>query len=217
MNKIIKRYILVVLGILIVGCGASFTLKSGIGVGAWDALAKTLSDIAGIEVGTMGMLFNCLCVLGQIVILRKNFKWIQLMQIPVSILLGTVINFVFYKLLVFPFNSFIGGLIMFILASTFCAFGVALVMLVDEVTFALEGFCNSLITIIPVKFHIIRQAADVISVAFVVVLTLIFNLSWSLGVGTIIGMLTFGPTIGIFMKIFKPILMKYDLLKNEEY
>lgn len=215
MNKNIKRYTLIVLAFMIVGTACAFTLKSGIGVGAWDAMAKSVSDLIHIEVGTMGMIFNCACVVGQILILRKKFKWIQLLQIPLSVLLGTVINFVFYELLVFPFDSFIGGIVMYIIASTVCAFGVAIVMLLDEVTFALEGFCMALTELMPVKFHIIRQSADVLSVLIVVVLTLVFDISWSIGVGTIIGMLTFGPTLGIFMKLFKPVLKKQGLLNYE--
>ena len=207
MNVKSKRYILIVLAFMIVGTGCAFTLKSGIGVGAWDAMAKSVSDLIGIEVGTMGMIFNCTCVVGQIIILRKKFRWIQLLQIPLSVLLGMVINFVFYELLIFEFQSFAGGIIMYIIASTVCAFGVSIVMLLDEVTFATD--------IIPVKFHVVRQAADVISVLIVVILTLIFNISWSIGIGTILGMLTFGPTLGIFMKIFKPILKKQGLLTYE--
>lgn len=215
MNRNVKRYILIVLAFMIVGTACAFTLKSGIGVGAWDAMAKSVSDLIHIEVGTMGMIFNCACVVGQIFILRKKFKWIQLLQIPLSVLLGTVINFVFYELLLFPFDSFIGGIVMYMIASTVCAFGVAIVMLLDEVTFALEGFCMALTELMPVKFHIIRQSADVLSVLVVVILTLIFDISWSIGVGTILGMLTFGPTLGIFMKLFKPILKKQGLLNYE--
>lgn len=215
MNKAIKRYILIVLAFMTVGTACAFTLKSGIGVGAWDAMAKSVSDLIHIEVGTMGMIFNCSCVVGQILILRKKFRWIQLLQIPLSVLLGTVINFVFYELLVFEFQSFLGGIFMYMLASTVCAFGVSIVMLLDEVTFALEGFCMALTELMSVKFHIIRQSADVLSVLVVVILTLIFDISWSIGVGTILGMLTFGPTLGIFMKIFKPILKKQGLLNYE--
>ena len=131
MNVKSKRYILIVLAFMIVGTGCAFTLKSGIGVGAWDAMAKSVSDLIGIEVGTMGMIFNCTCVVGQIIILRKKFRWIQLLQIPLSVLLGMVINFVFYELLIFEFQSFAGGIIMYIIASTVCAFGVSIVMLLD--------------------------------------------------------------------------------------
>lgn len=215
MNKNIKRYLLIVLAFMIVGTGCAFTLKANVGIGAWDALAKTTSDIIHIEVGTMGMAFNCLCVLGQIIILRKNFKLIQLLQIPLSVLLGTVINFVLYDLLVFPFDSFIGGIALYLVASTVCAFGVSIVMLLDEVTFALEGFCMAITTIIPIKFHISRQLADVFSIIVIIILTLIFNVSWSIGIGTIIGVLIFGPSLGIFMKLLKPVLKKQNLLNYE--
>ncbi|MFR7592950.1 MAG: YczE/YyaS/YitT family protein [Longibaculum sp.] len=215
MSKNVKRYILIVLGFMIVGTACAFTLKANVGVGAWDALAKSTSDIVGIEVGTAGIIFNSCCVLGQIIILRKDFRWIQLLQLPLSVLLGVVINFVLYQLLVFPFDSFIGGIIMYICGSTVCAFGVAIVMLLDEVTFALEGFCMAITKIIPVKFSVSRQAADVISIIVILILKFTLDIPWSIGVGTIIGMLTFGPTLGIFMKIFKPILKKQGVLNYE--
>lgn len=215
MSKNAKRYLLIVLGFMIVGTGCAFTLKANVGVGAWDAMAKSTSDIVGIEVGTAGIIFNSCCVIGQILILRKEFRWIQLLQLPLSVLLGVVINFVLYELLVFPFDSFVGGIIMYICASTVCAFGVAIVMLLDEVTFALEGFCMAITKMIPVKFSVARQVADVLSIAVILVLKFIFDIPWSIGIGTIIGMLTFGPTLGIFMKIFKPVLKKHNLLNYE--
>ncbi|MEG0592692.1 MAG: hypothetical protein RR512_05220 [Coprobacillus sp.] len=215
MNKNIKRYILIVLAFMIVGTGCAFTLKANVGIGAWDALAKTTSDIIHIEVGTMGMAFNCLCVIGQIIILRKNFKLIQLLQIPLSVLFGTVINCGLSDLLVFPFDSFIGGVALYLVASTVCAFGVSIVMLLDEVTFPLEGFCVAITTIVPMKFHITRQLADVFSVIAIVILTLVFSVPWSIGIGTIIGVLIFGPSLGIFMKLLKPVLKRHNLLNYE--
>lgn len=215
MSKNIKRYILVVLGFMIVGTGCAFTVKANVGIGAWDALAKSTSDIVGIEVGTAGMIFNCCCVLGQIIVLRKEFRPIQLLQIPLSVVLGAVINIVYYHLLVFPFDSFIGGIIIYTLATEVCAFGVSIVMLLDEVTFALEGFCMALTKILPFKFSSIRQSVDVITIIVICIITFIYHISLSIGVGTIIGMLVFGPSLGIFMKVFKPILKKRNLLNYE--
>lgn len=215
MEKNIKRYLLIILAFMIVGTGCAFTLKANVGIGAWDALAKSTSDIIHIEVGTMGMMFNFACVIGQVIILRKKFKLIQLLQIPLSVLLGVVVNFVLYDLLVFGFDSFIGGIAMYVIATVVCAFGVSIVMLLDEVTFALEGFCMAITTLVPVKFHVVRQSADVLSVIAIVILTLLLDIPWSIGIGTIIGMLIFGPLLGIFMKLFKPVLKKYKLLNYE--
>ncbi|MEG0368221.1 MAG: hypothetical protein RR585_15360 [Coprobacillus sp.] len=161
------------------------------------------------------MILNCSCVLGQILILRKKFKIVQLLQIPLSILLGIVINFVLYDLLVFSFESFIGGIVMYVIATIICAFGVSIVMLLDEVTFALEGICMAITTLIPAKFHVVRQSADVLSVIVIIILTFIFSIPWSIGIGTIIGTLIFGPLLGIFMKLLKPVLKKQNLLNYE--
>ena len=215
MSKQIKRYILVVLCIMLVGTACAFTLKAGIGVGAWDALAKSFSDLTGIEVGTAGVIFNSCCVFGELLILRKKFKLNHLLQLPLSLLLGTVVNFVLYDLLVFPFDSFVGGIVMFLCASTLAALGVSIIMLLDEVTFALEGLCMAITSIVPIKFSLLRQLVDVVSVIVSVSMTLFLDLPWAIGLGTILGMLTFGPTLGIFMKLFKPILKKYDLLNYE--
>lgn len=215
MDRNTKRYMLIILGFIITGCGCALTMKANVGVGAWDALAKTTYDMTGLAVGTAGIIFNTCCVIGQVVILRKKFKPIQILQVPLSILLGVVVNFVLYHLLVFPFDSFIGGCVLYLVASTICAFGVSIVMLLDEVTFALEGFCMALTNVIPMKFSSIRQAVDIICIVLLVILKFALHLPWSIGAGTIIGMLTFGPTLGIFMKLFKPILKKMDILNYE--
>ena len=93
-----RKIVVLVIGVMIVGCSSALTLKAAIGVGAWDALAQTGSSVTSIEVGTVGMCFNFLCILIQIIVLRKKFKIIQFLQIPVSILLGVIINFMLYQI-----------------------------------------------------------------------------------------------------------------------
>lgn len=199
---------MIVLGFIIVGIGFAFTLKANVGVGAWDALSASLYSLSGIEVGTVGMILNIGCVFGQMIILKKDFKVIQLLQIPLSVLLGLVINYVLYEILVFPFDSFIGGIVMYIVSTEICVVGVALIMVLDEVTFALEGFCDALTKVIPFRFPVVRQFADIVSFGIIVILTLVTQIPWSIGIGTIIGMVIFGPSLGVFMKLFQKALVK---------
>lgn len=199
---------MIVLGFIIVGIGFAFTLKANVGVGAWDALSASLYSLSGIEVGTVGMILNIGCVFGQMIILKKDFKLIQLLQIPLSVLLGLVINYVLYEILVFPFDSFIGGIVMYIVSTEVCVIGVALIMVLDEVTFALEGFCDALTKVIPFRFPVVRQFADIVSFGIIVILTLVTQIPWSIGIGTIIGMVIFGPSLGVFMKLFQKALVK---------
>lgn len=201
---------MIVLGFIIVGIGFAFTLKANVGVGAWDALSASLYSLSGIEVGTVGMILNIGCVFGQMIILKKDFKLIQLLQIPLSVLLGLVINYVLYEILVFPFDSFIGGIVMYIVSTEVCVIGVALIMVLDEVTFALEGFCDALTKVIPFQFPVVRQFADIVSFGIIVILTLVTQIPWSIGIGTIIGMVIFGPSLGVFMKLFQKVLVKEE-------
>lgn len=201
---------MIVLGFIIVGIGFAFTLKANVGVGAWDALSASLYSLSGIEVGTVGMILNIVCVFGQMIILKKDFKVIQLLQIPLSVLLGLVINYVLYEILVFPFDSFIGGIVMYIVSTEICVIGVALIMVLDEVTFALEGFCDALTKVIPFQFPVVRQFADIVSFGIIVILTLVTQIPWSIGIGTIIGIVIFGPSLGIFMKLFQKVLVKEE-------
>lgn len=201
---------MIVLGFIIVGIGFAFTLKANVGVGSWDALSASLYSLSGIEVGTVGMILNIGCVFGQMIILKKDFKLIQLLQIPLSVLLGLVINYVLYEILVFPFDSFIGGIVMYIVSTEICVIGVALIMVLDEVTFALEGFCDALTKVIPFQFPVVRQFADIVSFGIIVILTLVTQIPWSIGIGTIIGMVIFGPSLGVFMKLFQKVLVKEE-------
>ena len=43
------------------------------------------------------MFCNFLCIFVQVAILRRKFKPIQLLQIPVCILLGLIVNFMLYE------------------------------------------------------------------------------------------------------------------------
>ena len=54
----------------------------------------------------------------------------------------------------------------------------------------------------------IRQCADILSFAIIIVMTLFTDIPWSIGIGTVIGMVIFGPSLGMFMKLFKRMLVK---------
>lgn len=201
-----KKLIWIIIGVILVGVGAATTMKANIGIGAYDSVAKSLSDATGIEVGTMGIVTNCLCVLGSLVLLKKEFGIRQILQVPFSILLGSVINLVYYTLFTFPVEGLLLGIIVYLIGQIVCSFGVAIVMVVNEVTFALEGFCSALTRIIPIEFAKMRQWADVISVIISVAMKFIFDLPWAIGLGTIIGVIIFGPCLGFFMKHLEKVI-----------
>jgi uncharacterized membrane protein YczE len=210
----VKKYCLLVVLITFTGVGVAISLKASIGVGAWDAMTQSIAYLSGIKIGTIGIILNCLCVLGQVLLLRKNFKPLQLLQVPVSILLGIVVNFFLYDVLsCFSWENYILRFILFILAVLLIAFSVSAVMVLNIVTFAVEGFCMALSKKINKDFSRIRQGADIFSIVVSLIITFGLSQMLTLREGTIIGMLIFGPLLGIFMKFLIPIFKKLHLIE----
>lgn len=207
-----KKYMALVMIVMCTGLACALSLKAAIGVGAWDAFAQALSSILHIKVGTMGMILNCSCIVGQLVILKKEFRPIQLLQVLVSIILGSVVNFMLYDILVFEINTYFVRLALILLAYVLCAIFVGGIMVLDLVTFPLEGLCMALEKVLPFKFSQIRQAVDVICIVIGVVLSLLLNVPLAVREGTIIGMVLFAPLMGKFMEIEKPLFKKWGLI-----
>ncbi|MCM3601696.1 hypothetical protein M3175_13205 [Robertmurraya korlensis] len=215
--KQIKKMFLLSLIIISVGIAASLSLKVSIGVGAYDALAQSISFLTGIKVGTIGMIFNTSCIVGQLILLRKGFKIRHLLQLPLTILIGVVINFFFYEVWgSITIDSYILRVMLLMAALAIVAFALAIMLVLDVVTFPLEGFCMTLSKKTKWNFVFIRQSVDLLCILLVVLLTFGFSLSLTLREGTVIGMLLMGPLIGFFMKMIQPVLRKFDLINEEE-
>lgn len=213
MNKFVKQIIVLAICVIITGLGASLTMKASLGIGAYDAAAMSISKTLIIKVGTVAMCINILCVLLQIVVLKKKFKPIQFLQIGIAILLGTVINFFLYNIWSeLAVSAYAAKFILFLLGIVICAFAVAVIMAINVVSMPLEGFCMALSEKININFGKVRQYADIASIGVVLIFTLIFSTQLTLREGTIIGMIIFGPLLDKFINLFKPVLSKFDLI-----
>ena len=199
--KKIIVYILLICGI---SFGITLTMKANIGVDAWDALSQSGSAITKIPIGTVGMCLNFICIFIQFIILRNNFKFKHVLQIVLSILLGFSVNFFYYHLLGnLNVNSYIFRILLLITGNIINAFVVAQIMLLDIVTFPLEGACKAFADKVGISFPKLRQVVDIISIIIVVLLSLVFKIDLYVREGTIIGMLIFSPMMGYFMRISK--------------
>ena len=202
----IKKIIYFIILIVGISFGTTLTMKANIGVEAWDALAQSGSAITNIPVGTVLMILNITCVLIQWIILKKDFKFKHMLQIPLSVFIGYLVNYFYYDLFgnLIIDNYFIKVLIL-ILGYLVNAFVVAGIMMLDVVTFALEGACKVISVKYLLSFPKFRQIIDVLSVASVIVLSMMFHIDLYVREGTVIGMLIFGPMIGFFTKILENI------------
>lgn len=213
MHKIILKFIIVAINIIITGIGGSLGLKAAVGVGAWDALSQSISRVIDIKVGTFSMLLNISCVFIQLALLRKEFKLNHVIQIFVSILLGYVVNFMVYDVYSkITINNYFINIMLLVLSCVICAVSISVIMTIDFISFPLESCCLVISKKFDKKFGVIRQFVDIVAIAIALAVAFIFNESITVREGTIIAMIIFGPMLDLFMKIMMPGLKKLDLV-----
>lgn len=203
----VKRFSLMLISMVFVAFSASLTIKAAIGLAAWDAIAQSLSHLSAIQVGTIGMVLNISCVVGQMILLKRTFPTRQLLQIPISVLLGVLINYFYYTFFAsLTLDNYAVTLVIFLIGTVLASFAVSMVMVLNIITFPLEGFCMALAKKTKYHFAFIRQMVDILAIFFTLVLTFSLDVPMTAREGTVIGMLIFAPLMGFFIKRLQPII-----------
>ncbi|MGN1162169.1 MAG: hypothetical protein ACI4SX_07995, partial [Candidatus Fimenecus sp.] len=89
---------------------------------------------AVLSLGTWLILWNCVLILGQILILRKQFKLIQLLQIPLSVLFGWFTDFGMWLAEIIPTQFYPVRLLSVFAGTAILGFGIALAVITALLT-----------------------------------------------------------------------------------
>lgn len=82
------RYLLLFLGLAVMSLGIAFAIRSDLGTTPISSVPYVLSIITPLTMGTLMIAMNLVFLLGQILLLRRRFPLIQLLQIPVLFIFG---------------------------------------------------------------------------------------------------------------------------------
>ena len=84
-RDIIQRYLLFIIGLFFSAMGVAITKKGELGVSPISSVANVMSiRLPQLSLGYWLIIWNCALILGQILLLRQKFQWIQLLQVPLS-------------------------------------------------------------------------------------------------------------------------------------
>ena len=171
----IKRYIFLVVGLAIMSFGVAFSINAELGTSPVSSIPYVTSEISGLSVGTTTIIVNTIMVLLQIVVLRRRFKLIRLLQIPVCVVFGLLIDVAGLCIeAVVPDNYFMQWLLC-VCGIVLVAVGVAFEMSAGVLSLAGEGLVQALCTVLPkVKFGYMKVMVDVSFVVIAVELSFIF-------------------------------------------
>lgn len=211
-KEIAKRYILFVISLFFAGLGVAFTKSGALGVSPISSVANVLSlRFTAISIGNWLIITNCLLLLGQILLLRKKFQPIQLLQIPLSVLFGYFTDCGMWIASFVPVDSYPMQLVMVVAGVVILGFGVALSVIANVIMNSGEAFVKALADTLHTDFGNTKVVFDVSYVALSVVLSLFLFRGSIEGTreGTVIAAVGTGLVVKAFCRLLKQPLNNY--------
>ncbi len=198
----IKRICIYSIGLVILCIGVVLNTKTNLGVAAINVTPFVISKTTTISLGNAVFIMYCLFILCQMILLKK-VELKTLLQLPVSLLFGRLVD-LFNGLLNFEAQNIVIGLVMLIIAIVLVALGTTLVIAQDLIPNAPDGFVNTIGKVTNKSFGYIKLRFDIVCVCIAAVLSyLLAGRIIGIGIGTIISMLLTGNMCTLFKKIIK--------------
>lgn len=183
--------------------GIAVSVKSNLGVSPVSSIPYTITCVWGIEMGKATILFHCALVVIQIILMRRNFRIKNLLQIVIGIVFGYFTTFCNYCVSFLPTpENLIIRLVMVLVSAVLVAFGIFLYVPVDIMPLAGEGTMQAVSDITKLEFSKVKIAFDVSMVAIsLTVCLLLLHRFGSVGIGTVISSVLVGVILGVITKI----------------
>ena len=171
---IAKRYLLLLAGLSIMAFGVAFSIKASLGTSPISSVPYVVSLFAPLTVGTATIVMHCVFILLQILILRRNYHPIQLMQLPVAVFFGYLTDFGVWAVRGIHCSTYWQQWILCIVGILLVAVGVSFEVTANVVTLAGEGVVLAICRVCPVKFGYMKVGFDVTLVVISCILSLVF-------------------------------------------
>jgi len=198
----VKRYIIFLFGLFISSLGVSVITKANLGTSPISSIPYVLSLKFSPTLGEFTVIFSVILVLLQILILRKNFKAEDLIQLPVSVLFGYFIDFTMIILKRMNPDLYILKVLGLAMGCIILAFGIYLEVIADVVMLPGEAFVRSIVRTWNANFGNTKVIFDASMCVTAGLLSFIF-FSGLCGVreGTVFSALAVGFVVKLFSKI----------------
>ena len=209
MNKL-NRYLLFLVGLFINSLGVSLVTKASLGTSPISSIPYVLSLNFPFTLGNFTIVFSLILIALQIIILRKNFKIENVLQIPVSVMFGYFIDLTMYLLFwVDPQNYFL-KIIALLLGCFVLGFGVYIEVVADVVMLPGESFVRAIVQTWNTNFGITKIIFDssMVIIAGVLSFVILGRLN-GLREGTVVAALSVGFIARLFgekLEAIKPYL-----------
>lgn len=211
-KETVKRYLLFIVCLFFTGIGVALTKHAGLGVSPISSVANVVSiKFTFLSFGMWLTVSNCILLFGQMLILRKNFKPIQFLQIPLSFLFGYFTDLGMWLVKDIPNGIYAVKIILVLLGAAVMGFGISLGVIADVILNSGEAFVKAISDTAKKDFGSTKILFDVCWVTLSAILSLVFFRGKLLGVreGTVLSAFLVGLTVKLFCRWLNTPLTKF--------
>lgn len=198
--ELIKRYFIFIIGLSFSSLGIALTTKAGLGTSPISSVPYVLSFIFPMSFGQLTFVVNVVMIGLQILLLKKDFQKVQLLQIVVSYMLGSFIDFFMYVFSNLNTPSYISQVLALLLGCVSIGLGISLQVIANVIMLSGEALVKIIATKLGKNFGTIKTIFD-ISLVTISVLTSLIGLGKIVGLreGTVIAALIVGSIARFFI------------------
>ena len=203
------QHVLLLLSLFLLALGVAVCIRSSLGSSVISALPYSFS-LAGedglvprITLGMYTNILNVLLVLGQIVVLRKKFNPIQLLQLFIGVVFGVLIDLSMMLTTFLITSNTMFQLIEMIIGSSIMALGVAMEIRCASITMPGEGLPAALSKMTGKSFANMKIYVDLCLVLSAIISMFIFFGIWKwniVGAGTLFAAIYCGMAVKFISK-----------------
>lgn len=211
-NKLILRILVYVGGFAIFSLGTALSIKSTLGVTATTSLPLSLGRVTGTSVGLMMTAMAGVYVLGQLILLRRQFPLITIGQIGTGMLMGFLVDFMGNTLGSVVPSSYPQKLLLTAISLPFISLGLSMIINANFLPSPSEGFSLAVAKKFGKEFSKTKVAVDCVTLLLALLVPLAFSVPIAgIREGTAINAVSIGFLIGMYNRLLKPL---YSYINN---
>jgi uncharacterized membrane protein YczE/cytidylate kinase len=212
-REIVKRYLFLILGLFMMAVGVALSTRSNLGTSPISCVPYVLSLGLSMTIGQFTFLMNLLFIVFQILLLRKQFKLIQLLQVVIAFIFAYFTDFTMGLFSWINVTSYPAQIGLFVFSCLILALGVSIEVTADVVMMAGEGVVSAISKVTKKEFGKLKVAFDVTLVICGFLLSFIlFHRLNGIREGTVLAALLVGTLVRLMNKSLS---FMDDIFKDE--
>lgn len=196
---LLKRYLVFIIGVLINSFGISFITKASLGTSPISSVPYVFSLRFAPTLGEFSFVLNSAFILLQLLLLRRDFQKVQLLQVAVNFVFSWFIDVSMLLLASFAPVSYAAKLASLMAGCAILAFGISLEVYANVLMVPGEGIVYAISKVLNKEFGVVKACFDVTLMLMAVTLSLIFFRGLNgIGEGTVISALVVGMIVRLY-------------------